>query len=76
MRVECDPDAFNDILTYAYTGKVLAIVLIEDVIRSRGGLLTRGRQVEVRPEHAVELLSICIQYQIEGVCPTPVRVGM
>jgi hypothetical protein len=22
LRVECDPDAFNDILTYAYTGKV------------------------------------------------------
>jgi hypothetical protein len=36
MRVECDPDAWSDIQTYMYTGRL-----------------------SVRPEHAIEALSVC-----------------
>ena len=42
MRVECDPDAWSDIQTYLYTGRL-----------------------NVRPEHAIEALSVCTYYQIE-----------
>jgi hypothetical protein len=42
MRVECDPDAWSDIQTYMYTGRL-----------------------NVRPEHAIEALSVCTYYQIE-----------
>jgi hypothetical protein len=66
LRVECDPDAFNDVITYMCRNLPNTPGQEEACSLALTCLIGRycGR-ISVRAEHAVELLSICLHYEIE-----------
>jgi hypothetical protein len=73
IRVECDPDAFNDVLIYMYSASLsyskfrnIASSTTHSEVFLTFWPFEQGR-LSIRPEHAVELLWISLHYEMEAL---------